>query len=35
MASLAGLITSIRKFTDLSRTTVFVSDESTDPKVWE
>lgn len=32
--SLAGLITSIRKFSDLNRTTIFVSDESTDPKVW-
>jgi GT2 family glycosyltransferase len=35
LKSLAGLITSIRKFTDLTRTTVFVSDESTDPAVWE
>ncbi|MCK9281704.1 MAG: galactosyltransferase-related protein [Melioribacteraceae bacterium] len=35
LESLVGLITSIRKHTDLARTTVFVSDESTDPKVWE
>lgn len=35
LQSLAGLITSIRKYTDLTRTTIFVSDESTDPKVWE
>jgi GT2 family glycosyltransferase len=35
LKSLAGLITSIRKFTDLTRTTIFVSDESTDLKVWE
>ena len=35
LESLVGLITSIRKYTDLTRTTVFVSDESTNPKVWE
>lgn len=33
--SLILLIESIRKHTDLKKTTVFVSDESTDPKVWE
>lgn len=33
--SLIHLIESIRKHTDLNKTTVFVSDESTDSKVWE
>lgn len=33
--SLKRLITSIRRYTDLSRTTVFVSDESSDPKIKE
>lgn len=32
---LVKLIESIRKFTDLKRTTVFVSDESTDEEVWK
>lgn len=35
LESVISLIESIRKFTDLTKTTVFVSDESTDNKVWE
>lgn len=35
LESLIPLIESIRKYTDLTKTTVFVSDESTDNKVWE
>jgi GT2 family glycosyltransferase len=33
--SLKNLIGSIRKYTDLTKTTIFVSDESTDNTVWE
>lgn len=35
LPALMHLISSIRKYTDLTRTTIFVSDESTDLKVWE
>lgn len=35
LKSLIHLIESIRKHTDLNKTTVFVSDESTDGKTWE
>lgn len=33
--SLVLLISSIRKYTDLNKTTIFISDESSDPKVWK
>ncbi len=35
LSSLKRCLASIRKYTDLSRTTIFVSDESTDPSVGE
>lgn len=35
LESLIHLIESIRKYTDLNKTTVFVSDESTDNKTWQ
>ncbi len=35
LPAITHLISSIRKYTDLTRTTVFVSDESTDLRVWE
>lgn len=34
LKSLIPLIESIRKYTDLKKTTIFVSDESTNPEVW-
>lgn len=34
LKSLIPLIESIRKYTDLNKTTIFVSDESSDPEVW-
>jgi GT2 family glycosyltransferase len=35
LESLMTLIESIRKFTDLKKTTIFVSDESTDGRTWD